>query len=263
MTADPTTYDAIVVGSGISGGWAAKELTEKGLRRPAARARPQRRAHQGLRQRHEGAVGIPASRRPHRRDGRGLPGAQARLSAQREESRLLGQREGFALHRGQALRLVSRLSGRRPLAHVGTPELPLERFRLRGATRRTASPSTGRSATPTSRRGTTTSRSTRASPARTKDWRSFPTDSSSRRCRSTAARSSSPDELKKRFDGKRRIIPGRVANATQALQGRSACQYRNACWLGCPYGALLQHAVVDAAGRGEDRQAHAQAVRRS
>ncbi len=26
------TYDAIVVGSGISGGWAAKELTQKGLK---------------------------------------------------------------------------------------------------------------------------------------------------------------------------------------------------------------------------------------
>ena len=26
------TYDAIVVGSGISGGWAAKELAEKGMR---------------------------------------------------------------------------------------------------------------------------------------------------------------------------------------------------------------------------------------
>lgn len=26
------TYDAIVVGSGISGGWAAKDLTEKGLK---------------------------------------------------------------------------------------------------------------------------------------------------------------------------------------------------------------------------------------
>jgi choline dehydrogenase-like flavoprotein len=29
---DSTTYDAIVVGSGITGGWAAKELTEKGLK---------------------------------------------------------------------------------------------------------------------------------------------------------------------------------------------------------------------------------------
>ncbi|MCK5367514.1 MAG: GMC family oxidoreductase, partial [Cyclobacteriaceae bacterium] len=26
------TYDAIVIGSGITGGWAAKELTEKGLK---------------------------------------------------------------------------------------------------------------------------------------------------------------------------------------------------------------------------------------
>ena len=29
---DETSYDAIVVGSGMTGGWAAKELTEKGLR---------------------------------------------------------------------------------------------------------------------------------------------------------------------------------------------------------------------------------------
>ena len=32
MSAIETTYDAIVVGSGISGGWAAKELCEKGLK---------------------------------------------------------------------------------------------------------------------------------------------------------------------------------------------------------------------------------------
>ena len=30
--ANSNEYDAIVVGSGISGGWAAKELTEKGLK---------------------------------------------------------------------------------------------------------------------------------------------------------------------------------------------------------------------------------------
>jgi choline dehydrogenase-like flavoprotein len=32
MTTDATSFDAIVVGSGISGGWAAKELCEKGLK---------------------------------------------------------------------------------------------------------------------------------------------------------------------------------------------------------------------------------------
>ena len=45
--------------------------------------------------------------------------------------------------------------------------------------------------------------------------------------------------LTKLFDGKRRIIPGRTANATQALPGRSACQYRNACWLCCPFGGYF------------------------
>jgi len=33
-------YDAIVVGSGITGGWAAKELTEKGLRTLVLEAGP-------------------------------------------------------------------------------------------------------------------------------------------------------------------------------------------------------------------------------
>jgi choline dehydrogenase-like flavoprotein len=41
------------------------------------------------------------------------------------------------------------------------------------------------------------------------------------------------------FDGRRRIIPGRVANLTQPLPGRAPCQYRNACSLGCPYGAYF------------------------
>ena len=31
ITEYPTVYDAIVIGTGISGGWAAKELCENGL----------------------------------------------------------------------------------------------------------------------------------------------------------------------------------------------------------------------------------------
>jgi choline dehydrogenase-like flavoprotein len=45
--------------------------------------------------------------------------------------------------------------------------------------------------------------------------------------------------LARLFDGRRRIIPGRTANLSQSLEGRAACQYRNACWLGCPYGAYF------------------------
>jgi choline dehydrogenase-like flavoprotein len=45
--------------------------------------------------------------------------------------------------------------------------------------------------------------------------------------------------LTSQFGGRRRIIPGRVANLTERLPGRGACQYRNACWLGCPFGAYF------------------------
>jgi len=57
--------------------------------------------------------------------------------------------------------------------------------------------------------------------------------------------------LTKLFDGRRRIIPGRVANLTQDLTGRSACKYRNACWLGCPYGAYFstQSSTLPAAAK--------------
>jgi choline dehydrogenase-like flavoprotein len=41
------------------------------------------------------------------------------------------------------------------------------------------------------------------------------------------------------FDGDRRMIPGRVANLTRPLPGRAPCQYRNACALGCPYGGYF------------------------
>jgi glucoside 3-dehydrogenase (cytochrome c) catalytic subunit len=57
--------------------------------------------------------------------------------------------------------------------------------------------------------------------------------------------------LTQAFGGKRRIIAGRTANATQALEGRAPCQYRNACWLGCPFGAYFstQSSTLPAAAK--------------
>jgi len=57
--------------------------------------------------------------------------------------------------------------------------------------------------------------------------------------------------LKSAFGGTRRMIIGRTANATKALEGRNPCQYRNACWLGCPYGAYFstQSSTLPAAAK--------------
>jgi choline dehydrogenase-like flavoprotein len=45
--------------------------------------------------------------------------------------------------------------------------------------------------------------------------------------------------LSQHYQGSRHMIIGRVANLTSALPGRTSCQYRNKCWLGCPFGAYF------------------------
>jgi choline dehydrogenase-like flavoprotein len=47
------------------------------------------------------------------------------------------------------------------------------------------------------------------------------------------------ERIKTHYKGQRRMIIGRVANLTQPLPGRTNCQYRNKCWLGCPFGAYF------------------------
>ena len=55
--------------------------------------------------------------------------------------------------------------------------------------------------------------------------------------------------LKKIYDDSRRMIIGRTANLTQPLNGRTNCQYRNRCALGCPFGGYFstQAATLPAA----------------
>jgi len=45
--------------------------------------------------------------------------------------------------------------------------------------------------------------------------------------------------LKAYYKGARDMIIGRTANITVAHEGRTACQFRNKCWLGCPFGAYF------------------------
>ena len=45
--------------------------------------------------------------------------------------------------------------------------------------------------------------------------------------------------IKEHYKGQRTMIIGRVANLTVPHQGRTNCQYRNKCWLGCPFGAYF------------------------
>ncbi|MCY7311164.1 MAG: GMC family oxidoreductase [Chitinophagaceae bacterium] len=62
-------------------------------------------------------------------------------------------------------------------------------------------------------------------------------------------------EVKKRMEafykGTRHLIIGRSANITEPLQARTNCQYRNRCWRGCPFGAYFstQSSTLPAAMR--------------
>ena len=45
--------------------------------------------------------------------------------------------------------------------------------------------------------------------------------------------------MKEYYKGARAMIIGRTANLTIAIQERTSCQFRNKCWLGCPFGAYF------------------------
>ncbi len=46
-------------------------------------------------------------------------------------------------------------------------------------------------------------------------------------------------KIKTHFKGQRHLIIGRSANLTAPLQSRTNCQFRNRCWEGCPFGGYF------------------------
>ena len=45
--------------------------------------------------------------------------------------------------------------------------------------------------------------------------------------------------IKEHYKGERAMIIGRTANLTGPHEGRTNCQFRNKCWLGCPFGGYF------------------------
>ncbi len=45
--------------------------------------------------------------------------------------------------------------------------------------------------------------------------------------------------IKKHYKEKRHLIIGRTANLTAEIPGRTKCQFRNRCWEGCPFGGYF------------------------
>jgi choline dehydrogenase-like flavoprotein len=45
--------------------------------------------------------------------------------------------------------------------------------------------------------------------------------------------------IKEKYKGQRHLFIGRVANLTEAIPGRTRCQFRNRCWEGCPFGGYF------------------------
>jgi hypothetical protein len=155
--ASPNRLTPIVVGSGISGGWAAKELTERGLRVLLLERGKHCRAPEGLRERPQGSVGVSISRRPLARDDRV---ASLSFAATIRSTKKISI--GGWTNRSPPYTEVKRFDWYRGY-HLGGRSLTWGRqsYRLSDldfeANRpRKASQSTGRCATPTSRLGTIT-----------------------------------------------------------------------------------------------------------
>ena len=244
------TYDAIVVGSGISGGWAAKELTEKGLRvlllergrnvehikdYVNATKAPWEYLHRGGR--------TKAMEEEHQVLKRDYPLNEKNLSFWvNDKESPYTEVKRFDWYRGYQVGGRSLLWGRQSYRHsdfdfaanakegvgIDWPIRYAEIAPWYDHVEKHAGISGSRDGLPQLPDG-------QFQPA-------MPLN---------CGEEMIAGKLKKAFNGTRHLIPGRTANATRQLEGRNACQYRNACWLGCPYGAYFstQSSTLPAAAK--------------
>jgi choline dehydrogenase-like flavoprotein len=236
--ADSThSYDAIVVGSGISGGWAAKELTEKGLKvlllergqnvehikdYPSALKAPWELPHRGKKSRE-----LIAERPISNRDL--LHEANANWWADEQDCPYT-EVKPFDWFRGYQVGGRSLLWGRHSYRWS---DFDFEANAAQGIA--TDWPIRYADLAPWYDHVETfagISGSIEGLP-QLPDGKFLPPFALNCVERDVAAR------LRERFGGHRRLIMGRLANLSQAHAGRVNCQFRDKCWLGCPFGAYF------------------------
>ncbi len=233
-----TRFDAIVVGSGISGGWAAKELTEKGLRvlllergrnvehvkdYPNATRGPWEYPHRGGRTR-EMETQYPVLRRDYPLNEKNLDWWASDQDSPYTEVRRFDWYRAYVVG-GRSLlwgRQSYRLSdfdfeanAREGIA-IDWPIRYADLEPWYDYVERHAGIAGSREGLP-----------------QLPDGQFLPA------MPLNCGEALIADRLARQFEGRRRIIQGRCANLSRPLPGRGACQYRNACWLGCPFGAYF------------------------
>ena len=261
MTQSSESFDAIVVGSGISGGWAAKELTEQGLRVLLLERGKNIEHSKDYVNATQGAVGVPAPRRPHARDGR------ARIPVLKRDYPLNEKNLDWWVNEKESpYTEVKRFDWYRGY-HVGGRSLTWGRQSYRWSDfdfeanaqgrhrRRLADPLRRHRAVVRPRR-----EARRHQPARIEGLPQLPDGQFQPAMPLNCVEEVVAGRIAKQFDGTRRIIPGRVANLTQPLPGPRALPVPQRVLARLSVRRLLQHAVLDAAGRGGDGQADAEAV---
>ncbi len=232
------SFDAIVVGSGISGGWAAKELTERGLRvlllergknvehgkdYPAARKAPWEYPHRG------GRTRVLVETYPVLKRDYPLSEKQPDWWVNEQESPYTEVKR-FDWYRGYQVGGRSLTWGRQSYRHS---DLDFEANAREGiAVDWPIRYADIASWYDHAERHAGISGSTEGLPQ-------LPDGQFQPAMPLNIAEQTIAGRLSKQFEGTRRIIPGRVANLTQPLGKRGRCQFRNACRHGCPYGAYF------------------------
>lgn len=232
------TYDAIVIGSGISGGWAAKELTEKGLKTIMlergrniehvkdyvnATKAPWEFPHRGGRTQ-EMIKNYPVLKRDYPLNEKNLDFWASDKDSPYTEIKRFDWYRGYHVG-GRSLmwgRQSYRLSEMDFAANekegiaVDWPIRYQDLEKWYGYVERFAGISGNRDGLP-----------------QLPDGEYMPAMEMNVVEKDVSAR------IKAHYKGNRSMVMGRTANITNPMQNRASCQYRNKCSLGCPFGAYF------------------------